>query len=269
MPARAASSSRGWPIRSRSSASSATCRCRSTSSPSRARRTRSVWAEAGVARISHGPFPHRALMAHADGNGARGDRLGAAEASTIAARGPDFSTVLRNSCGADAQDQRDPQRLPDDREQMRPHIRARSAARAIIAIGEDKREDGRGKAARRIRACRSPSPQSRRSAPGANVTGIDMRLHFAHRRGLRADGQEERRRAADSSSRNRRRRGEEERPADRRRGQRRDAAVLDHLDEQRAGADPHDDAERPMPRASRTACRRTSRRSAPRRRGPR
>jgi 2-methylisocitrate lyase-like PEP mutase family enzyme len=22
-----------------------------------------VWAEAGVARISHGPFPHRALMA--------------------------------------------------------------------------------------------------------------------------------------------------------------------------------------------------------------
>ena len=24
---------------------------------------KSVWAEAGVARISHGPFPHKALMA--------------------------------------------------------------------------------------------------------------------------------------------------------------------------------------------------------------
>ena len=37
--------------------------CRSTSSHSPARRDKSEWAKAGVARISHGPFPHKALMA--------------------------------------------------------------------------------------------------------------------------------------------------------------------------------------------------------------
>ena len=34
-----------------------------------------VWADAGVARISHGPFPHRALMATLDRDGERGDKL--------------------------------------------------------------------------------------------------------------------------------------------------------------------------------------------------
>ncbi len=62
MPAQAASSSRDCPTRSRSSGSSAKCRCRSTSSPFPARRPRRNGLRAGVARISHGPFPHRALM---------------------------------------------------------------------------------------------------------------------------------------------------------------------------------------------------------------
>ena len=34
-----------------------------------------IWAEAGVARISHGPFPHKALMAKLTEMAQRGDRL--------------------------------------------------------------------------------------------------------------------------------------------------------------------------------------------------
>ena len=63
MPARAASSCRACPTRSRSSAW-----CKEVPLPLNViafpgAPDKKVWANAGVARISHGPFPHRALMA--------------------------------------------------------------------------------------------------------------------------------------------------------------------------------------------------------------
>ena len=191
MPARAASSCRGWPTRSRSSASCAKCRCRSTSSPSPARPTRQVWADAGVARISHGPFPHRALMAklrkwRARRSARRGRnrhhasaRAGFQHAScgTAARRGAGSArptaparrcaTRCGHSCGCcgGAREHRHRRRQREDRggERLAPNSGAPIAVAAKPKI--------------------STWPK---------VTGIDRVCTSRARRGLGADGQEER-----------------------------------------------------------------------------
>ena len=109
---------------------------------------------------------------------------------------------LAEQPGADAQDQRDPHRLPADRRRG-----------AATSRGCWRRARASPSATTRGRS-RRPAPAAESGAPIAVVAKPKIsdlaerhrhrqRLHFAHRRGLRADGQERPRRAADSSSRNR------------------------------------------------------------------
>ncbi len=63
MPAPAASSCPAWPIPAISSGSFAKCRLPLNVIAFPGAPPKAEWAAAGVARISHGPFPHRALMA--------------------------------------------------------------------------------------------------------------------------------------------------------------------------------------------------------------
>ena len=124
-----------------------------------------VWADAGVARISHGPFPHRALMAKLTEMAQRGDRLGAAEAATTRTARAGLQHGLAEQLGADAQDQRDPQGLPQDRDDMRPRFRLlRRRARASPSATTRGKPPRPAPAANPAR--RSRSRQSRRSAPG-------------------------------------------------------------------------------------------------------
>ena len=203
----------------------------------------------------------------ADGAGAGGARLGAAEAATTAGA----ARTSAPSCGTAAR-----RRAGSARPTTPATGSRRSAATARAAAP-------RGRASPSARTGGKPRRQGPRPSPAA-PTAVAAKpkistcaeghrhrqgLHFARGRRLRADGQEGRaeqqivHREIDDAER------EEAGPADRRRRQRRDAAVLDQLDEQRARRRSRPRGRGPTRPASRTACRRTSRRSELPRRSPR
>ncbi len=73
---------------------------------------KAVWASAGVARISHGPFPHRALMNQLRRSRARRHQLGRGFSLPPAPRRAGFQHQLAEQPRADVEDERDPQSLP-------------------------------------------------------------------------------------------------------------------------------------------------------------
>ena len=136
--------------------------------------SRAEWASAGIARVSHGPFPYMAMQAWLERRGASGAAPRCGRAATICGRGPDLSTVLRNSLRAKLQDQRDPQRLPE-----RWRARCGQNSGCCGGAGEHRHRRGQGERSRR----RAPSAEfgrrrsrSRRKpkiSTCAKVTGID------------------------------------------------------------------------------------------------
>ena len=139
---------------------------------------------------------------------------------------------LAEQPGSDAQDQPDPQRLPQDRDKC-GHSCGCSAARASIAIGEDK---GKIAAARPIGESGAPIARGEAEdrAPGQRSPASTWSaLRARSRPARRWSGRP--RRAADSSSRNRRwpARGT---PASRPpAAAASDPALLDELDDERTG----------------------------------
>ena len=135
--------------------------------------SRAEWASAGIARVSHGPFPFMAMQAWLTRSRRGGARLGALQTLPpgLCPRAR-LQNGLAEHLRAEAQDQRHPQRCQTMRDKVRPQLRLLGGA------GEHRhrrrqREDCGGERLRR----NSGEPMAVAAKPKistcAKVTGID------------------------------------------------------------------------------------------------
>ena len=75
--------------------------------------SRAEWANAGIARVSHGPFPYMAMQQWLDRRSARGSRLSLSHSPPVGAR-PGLQNRLAEQPRTEPQDHSDPQDLPGD-----------------------------------------------------------------------------------------------------------------------------------------------------------